>query len=73
MNGLYSVITDSTCKGGGGGGGSGIDASRNVSRGGGKPLGGPKNSVKGGPHNFYVVLRWTSKIYRKYVNNNQFN
>ena len=48
MNGLYSVITDSTCKGGGGGGVQGIDASRNFSR------GGPKKSVKGGPHNFFM-------------------
>ena len=43
MNGLYSVITDSTCKGGGGLGGvsRAFDASRNVSRGGQAP-GGPK-------------------------------
>ena len=51
MNGLYSVITDSTCKGGGGvarGSVQGIDASRNFSR------GGPKKSVKGCPHNFFM-------------------
>ena len=59
MNGLYSVITDSTCKGGGGGArGSvqGIDASRNVSRGGQAP-GGPKKICERGPHNFYVVSK----------------
>ena len=51
MNGLYSVITASTCKGGGVARGSvqGIDASRNF------PEGGPKKSVKGGPHNFFYV------------------
>ena len=40
MNGLYSVITDSTCKGGGVARGSvqGIDASRNFSRGGPKKI-----------------------------------
>ena len=44
MNGLYSVITDSTCKGGGARGSvQGIDASRNVSRGGQAPGGAQKN------------------------------
>ena len=58
MNGLYSVITDSTYKGGGGALGSvqGIDASRNVSRGGQTP-GGPKNICEKGSQNFLCRLK----------------
>ena len=57
MNGLYSVITDSTCKGEGLGGVSMALTPAGMFPEGGKPLGGPKNSVKGGPHNFYVVSK----------------
>ena len=53
MNGLYSVITDSTCKGGGGGWLGGV--SKALTPVGIFPEGGPKKSVKGGPHNFFYV------------------
>ena len=51
MNGLYSVITDSTCKGGGGWLGG---VSKALTPVGIFPEGGPKKSVKGGPHNFFM-------------------
>ena len=53
MNGLYSVITDSTCKGGGGARG----VSRALTHVGIFSEGGPKKSVKGGPHNFLCRLK----------------
>ena len=54
MNGLYSVITDSTCMGGGLGVVSRALTPAGIFPEGGKPLGGPKKSVKGGPRNFFM-------------------
>ena len=57
MNGLYPVITDSTCKGGGARGTvQGIDASRNVSRGGQTP-GGPQKICERGSPKFLCRLK----------------
>ena len=57
MNGLYSVIRLLIVPVRGGGWLGGVSRAltpAGMFPEGGKPLGGPKISVKGGPHNFYV-------------------